>query len=86
MPELTRFYGIIIRLYYDDHPPPHLHISYQNAEAVLRLDTLELARGALPRRALSLVLEWVLAHRDELRQNWERAERGDPIVPIAPLE
>jgi hypothetical protein len=53
---------------------------------VVRIDTLEVQRGALPRRALSLVVEWALAHRDELRHNWERAEHGQPIVDIAPLE
>jgi hypothetical protein len=47
---------------------------------------LEVARGSLPRRALSLAVEWAMAHRDELRHNWERAERGEPIVTIAPLE
>jgi len=86
MPEISRFYGIVIRMYYDEHPPPHFHVAYQDEQAVLRIDTLDVARGQLPRRALSLVVEWALAHRDELRQNWERAERGEPIVEIAPLE
>ena len=86
MPEISRFYGIVIRMYYDEHPPPHFHVAYQDEQAVLRIDTLDVARGQLPRRALSLVVEWALAHREELRQNWERAERGEPIVEIAPLE
>jgi len=86
MPELSRFYGIVVRIYYDDHPPPHFHVSYQNADAVVRIDTLDVARGNLPRRALSLVVEWALAHREELRDNWNRAERGEPLSPIAPLE
>ena len=86
MPEVSRFYGIVVRMYYDEHPPPHFHVAYQDAQAVLRIDTLEVSRGHLPRRALSLVVEWALAHRHELRQNWERAERGEPIVEIAPLE
>jgi hypothetical protein len=86
MPEVSRFYGIVIRMYYNDHAPPHFHVFYKNGEAVLRIDTLEVSRGHLPRRALSLVTEWALAHRDELRQNWDRADRGEPIMVIAPLE
>ena len=79
-------YGITIRIYYDDHPPPHFHVYYQNAAATIRIDTLEVSRGTLPRRALALIIEWALAHRPELRQNWERAENGEPLVPIAPLD
>lgn len=73
-------------MYYADHPPPHFHVSYQDAEATLRIDTLEIARGHLPRKAFSLVTEWALAHREELLQNWNRAALGQPVSPIAPLE
>jgi hypothetical protein len=73
-------------MYYDDHDPPHFHVYYQDDEAILRIDTLEIVRGELPRRALVLVLEWALAHRPELRSNWNRAENGEPLSPIAPLE
>jgi hypothetical protein len=86
MPELSRFYGIVVRMYYDEHPPPHFQVSYQDAEAVVRIDTLDVVRGFLPRRALNLLVEWALAHREELRENWTRVERGEPLSPIAPLE
>jgi hypothetical protein len=86
MPEVSRFYGIVVRMYYDEHPPPHFHVVYQEAEATLRIDTLELAHGKLPRRALSLVREWAVAHRTELLQNWHRAETGQAVLAIAPLE
>lgn len=86
MPEISRFYGIVVRMYYDEHPPPHFHVSYQDADASVRIDTLELVRGTLPRRAMVLVAEWALAHRDELRQNWARVERGEPLRPISPLD
>ena len=86
MPELSRFYGVVIRMYYHDHAPPHVHVYYQNSEATLHIDSLEVIRGELPRRALVLVLEWALAHRPELRSNWNRAENGEPLSPIAPLE
>lgn len=86
MPEISRFYGIVIRMYYDEPPPPHFHVYYQDAQATLRIETLDLVRGHLPRRALALVLEWALAHRSELRDNWQRAERGEPVATVAPLE
>jgi Domain of unknown function (DUF4160) len=86
VPELCRFYGIVIRMYYDEHPPPHFHAVYQEAEAVVRIDTLDITRGALPRRAHALVLEWALAHRDDLRENWTRMENGEALVPSPPLD
>ena len=86
MPELCRFYGIVIRMYYDEHPPPHFHVDYQDAIATVRIDTLRVLHGNLPRRVLALVTEWALAHREELRQNWSRVERGEPLSPIDPLE
>jgi hypothetical protein len=86
VPELSRFYGIVIRMYYDDHPPPHFHVDYQGAQATVSIDTLEVLRGRLPRRALRLVVEWAVAHREELHHNWMQAERGEPISAIDPLE
>lgn len=86
MPEISRFYGIIIRMYYDEHPPPHFHVSYQGIEATVRIDTLQIAHGRLPVRAFSLVREWAVAHREELHQNWRRAEAGEPVTAIAPLD
>jgi hypothetical protein len=86
MPEISRFYGIVVRMYYDEHPPPHFHVYYRDAQATVRVDDLKVARGSLPGRALTLVVEWGLAHRDELRENWVRLERGEPLCRIEPLE
>jgi hypothetical protein len=86
MPELSRFYGLVIRMFYDEHPPPHFHVLFGDHAAVVRIDTLEVMKGSLPRRALVMVLEWAMAHRPELRQNWERAAKGEAIETIAPLE
>ncbi|MBN1610095.1 MAG: DUF4160 domain-containing protein [Polyangiaceae bacterium] len=86
MPEISRFYGIVVRMFHDEHPPPHFHAYYQDIAAVVRIDTLEIVRGSLPGRAMTLVAEWALAHRDELRQNWARVESGEPPVPIEPLD
>jgi len=73
-------------MYYDEHPPPHFHVEWQGEDAVVRIDTLEVIRGRLPRRALAMIAEWAVAHRDELRHNWRRVERGEPLSPIAPLD
>jgi hypothetical protein len=86
MPELSRFFGIIIRMHYNDHDPPHFHAVYVENEALINIDTLAVVRGELPRRALALVLEWAVTHRDELRRDWELARSGRTPMPIAPLE
>lgn len=59
---------------------------YQESQALLCIDTLDVLHGSLPRRALNLAVEWALAHRDELRDNWKKAEAGESLSPVAPLE
>ncbi len=86
MPELSRFFGIVVRMFYNDHMPPHFHAVYGDDEALVEIDTLAIYRGRLPRRAMALVLEWAALHRDELRRDWDLARAGNPPVPIAPLE
>ena len=84
--ELSRFFGIVIRMFYNDHEPAHFHAVYREHEALVEIDTLALYRGALPRRAMALVLEWPALHRSELRKCWERARAGETVLPIEPLE
>jgi hypothetical protein len=86
MPEISRFFGIIIRMFYSDHEPAHFHAFYGEHEALIEIETLLIYRGALPRRALALVREWAEAHRAELRQDWRRAQAGETLAPIAPLD
>ena len=86
MPEISRFFGIIIRMFYSDHEPAHFHAFYGEHEALIEIETLAVYRGALPRRALALVREWAEAHRGELRQDWERGRAGETLAPIAPLD
>ena len=86
MPTVSAFFGISIRMYFNDHLPPHFHAYYGDASVQVEIDTLTVLRGTLPRRAMALVLEWAFARRDELRQNWERARRHESLVRIAPLE
>ena len=86
MPEISRFYGIIIRMFEPDHPPPHFHAYYQEHEAKIAIDTLGLISGYLPRRALALVLEWAELHQQQLQANWRSAEQRRPLNNIEPLE
>ena len=86
MPEISRFFGIVIRMYVNDHYPPHFHAAYAEFESLINIDTLAMYRGDLPRRALALVLEWAALHREELKQDWERARKEESLQPIAPLE
>jgi len=86
MPELCRFYGIIIRMHIPDHAPPHFHALYGGQEALVEIDSLTVIRGRLPTRALRLVREWASIHRDELMVNWERVRRSEPLSKIDPLD
>jgi hypothetical protein len=86
MPELSRFFGIIIRMFYSDHEPAHFHAIYGEYEALIEIDTLAVFRGSLPRRALALVLEWAALHRNELRDDWRRARAREMLNEIEPLD
>ena len=85
MPEISRFYGIIIRMYFQDHNPPHFHAEYQGEKAEYDIRTLELLVGALPNRAHALVLEWASQHREELMNNWQKAIVPNSLDRIEPL-
>ena len=85
MPRISAFYGIVIVMYFGDHPPPHFHARYGAHEAQIAIATGEILHGSLPRRALRLVQEWTDLHRGDLVADWERAEREEPLVSIDPL-
>lgn len=85
VPTISRFYGIVIRMYFADHPPPHFHAVYSGEEAVIGIESGDVLRGSLPERALRLVREWALIHRAELLANWERAQVPEQPLPIDPL-
>lgn len=85
MPEISRFYGIIIRMYFREHGPPHFHVDYSGNEALVSVETLAVMSGWLPPRAMGLVVEWASLHKDELRRNWEKVchhQRPDRIEPL----
>ena len=82
MPEIARFYGIIIRMYFRDHNPPHFHAEYQGMKAEYNIQSLEVIEGKLPKRANALVLEWAVQHRQELLKNWTNASKPEKLNKI----
>lgn len=86
MPEISRFYGIIIALYYNEHNPPHFHAKYGSFQAEIDIRTLQVIVGELPARAKALVLEWADEHRSELMEDWELARKMAELKPIEPLK
>ena len=85
MPRVSEFFGIVIYIYFRDHPPPHFHALYAGSEAAIDIDTLGVLAGSLPPRAYGLVAEWGVLRRAELRRAWQQASQPGPIDPIEPL-
>ena len=85
MPEISRFYGIVVRMFFRDHNPPHFHIEYQEYEAVIDIES-GTVKGEMPRRALKLVYEWLDLHKNELLENWELAQQRKSLNKIEPLK
>lgn len=86
MPEISRFYGIIIALYYNEHNPPHFHAKYADYQAEIDIITLQIISGDLPKRAKLLVLEWADEHRTELMEDWDLARKMQTLKKIEPLK
>ena len=86
MPEISRFLGIVIGMYYKDHNPPHFHAYYGEHEVAITLQDGAVLSGSLPRRALGHVQEWRQAHVAELEADWHRAKARQPLNSIEPLE
>ncbi len=84
MPEISRFYGIIIYMYMNEHQPPHFHVWYNDYKAIITIED-GVVTGSLPRRALKLVYEWLDLHKVELMDNWKRMEQKDELLNIEPL-
>jgi hypothetical protein len=85
MPQVSRFSGIVVTMYFNDHDPPHFHVRYGEYRATVGLDPIEIRSGELPTRVLSVVLEWAHTHRAELQENWTRMAVEGTFAPIAPL-
>ena len=85
MPEISRFYGIVIEIYYGDHLPPPFHVNYSGQSAKFDIETFALLDGSLPARARGLVIEWATLHQDELRQAFRLAAAMEQPQKIDPL-
>ena len=91
MPELSRFFGIVIRMFYSDYEPAHFHAIYGEYEVLIEIETLSVFRGELPRRAIALVSEWAALYRVELREDWrparngKRSKRSSLSIEVTPL-
>ncbi len=86
MLEISRFFGIVVQMYYADHEPPHFHARYSGHKAIIAIETLAVLRGGLPPRAMGLVAEWAALHRADLLEDWNLARAEARLRPIAPLE
>ena len=86
MPELSRFYGLVITMYRDEHLPPHFHVRYAEWRASFTISPIGVFKGRLPRRAGSIVVEWAALHQEELLENWELAQTGQAPKRIQPLD
>jgi hypothetical protein len=85
MPQISSFLGIIIRMFYRDHNPPHFHAVYSDFEGIIDIEKNDLISGELPPRVLGIVIEWTALHQSELMENWERARQQEPLLDIEPL-
>jgi hypothetical protein len=86
MPEISRFYGIIIAMFFDDHNPPHFHARYAEESVAIEIESLRIMEGHIPPRALGLVVEWATQHKEELLNNWELARLNQAPNKIEPLK
>ena len=86
MPTISRFYGIVIQMFWNEHAPPHFHALYAEHEAVIGIRDLRVIGGSLPNRAMTLVREWAETHRAELLEDWTLCRQKRTPNPIAPLK
>jgi hypothetical protein len=86
MPEISRFFGIVLKMFWDDHNPPHFDALYGGEEALIEIGTLSVFAGHLAPRALGIAIEWATVHQEELMRDWERAQRRQGLERIEPLK
>jgi hypothetical protein len=85
MPEISRFLGIIIKMYFQDHNPPHFHVTYEKHEASIKIEDFVIIEGSLPPRIYGLVTEWAAQHQTELLNNWNKVKALKNPNRIEPL-
>lgn len=85
MPEISRFLGIVIKMYFQDHNPPHFHVIYNQYKTSINIDDLKIIDGELPPRIYGIIAEWTLLHKKELMENWNKAKLLQSLNKIEPL-
>lgn len=85
MPEISRFFGAIITMYYNDHQPSHFHVRCNQHKALVSIQSLEIIEGELSSKEFKLIQEWATIHQNKLMDNWELARNNQPLNKIAPL-
>jgi hypothetical protein len=85
MPEISRFYGILIKMYFNEHNPPHFHAEYQGYKAIITIKK-GIVEGKMPKRALNLIFEWLDLHQEELLEVWNKIEKTGEFDKIEPLD
>jgi hypothetical protein len=83
MPTIAWFYGIVVQMFYNDHEPPHFHVRYGRAKALVRIDDATILVGELPPTATKIIRQWALARQAELQDNWQRARAQQPLEKVA---
>ena len=86
MPVISQFYGIVIRMFFKDHNPPHFHAIYGEFELIVGISPINVMWGTAPNRVSSMVLEWAALHQDELLEDWNRCQKGGEVLKIEPLD
>ena len=86
MPQISNFFGIIIKMFFDEHNPPHFHAQYGNHDCCIDIRTFSVIEGYLPPRVLGLVIEWAIINKEELEKNWNLIEQKQPLNKIPPLQ
>jgi hypothetical protein len=84
MPTVSRFHGIVIAMYFDEHLPPHFHAISAGRRVSIRVDPIEVLKGGLPRSKLRMVCKWAALHQPELEKNWQLARTSGTLLPIEP--
>jgi hypothetical protein len=85
MPEISRFLGMVIQMYFNEHNPPYFHVQYNEYQAAILIENLGVMEGELPTKTLSLVVEWGQEHQEELLANWNSLRKSGQFHKIQPL-
>ena len=86
MPEISRFYGVVIKMYFNEHNPPHFHAEYGEYKALININTMGIVSGKLPSRVLGMVVEWASMNQNQLKQEWNKARNMESLGKISPLK